>query len=60
MAEEKKGIFGWLFGGSKKGCCDLRIEEVKESEPAVTGTTPGKPEAPACGCSCGCGDKTKP
>ena len=31
MAEKKKeGLFNRLFGGKNKGCCDVKIEEIKD------------------------------
>lgn len=37
MAEEtKKGFFSKIFGTRNSGCCNIRIEEIKE-EPAKTG-----------------------
>lgn len=38
MAEQKKGIFGRLFGQQQKsgGCCSVRIEEISEEDEEKT------------------------
>lgn len=53
MAEEKKqGILSKLFGAKNSCCCNMKIEEVAENQPAQ----PAKPaQRPSC---CG-GGKAK-
>ena len=53
MADEKrKGIFSRIFGPKKSCCCNMKIEEVAEDQPAHA----SKPPA---GASCCGGEQSK-
>lgn len=61
MSEEKKGVLKSLFGKKKKDCCNVSIEEVKETPAEGVGCASSEKgkitEAPCCCGSSGTKDE---